>query len=53
LSAKYPLPWVGNGRMPPGAEYAMAVREFTEYLQHDRTSAGAVQPTINQLPVFK
>ena len=53
LSAKYPLPWVGNGRMPPGAEYAMAVREFTEYLQHDRTPAGAVPPTINQLPVFK
>ena len=53
FSAKYPLPWVGIGRMPPGAEYAMAVREFTEYLQQDRTAAGAVPSTTNQLPVPK
>jgi len=53
LSAKYPLPWVGIGRMPPGAEYAIAVRKFTEYYQQDRTSVGTVPSTTNQLPVAK
>ena len=53
LSAKYPLPWVGIGRMPPGAEYAIAVRKFTEYYQQDRTSVGTVPSTTNQLPVPK
>ncbi len=53
LSAKYPLPWVGIGRMPPGAEYAIAVRKFTEYYQRDRTSVGTVPSTTNQLPVPK
>jgi hypothetical protein len=49
FSAKYELPWVGIGRMPPGAEYTMAVREFAEYLQQNQTAAGAV-PTTKQLP---
>ena len=31
LSAKYPLPGLRIGRMLPGAEYAMAVREFVAY----------------------
>jgi hypothetical protein len=30
LSARNPLPWAVIGRMPPGAEYAMAFRKFTE-----------------------
>ena len=32
FSAKHPLPWVGRGILPPGAEYTIAVREFKEYL---------------------
>lgn len=28
LSAKNPLPWISNGRMPPGAEYALAIRDY-------------------------
>jgi len=33
LSAKHPLPWVGeDDKMPPGSEYAKAFQEFTSYL---------------------
>ena len=32
FSAKHPLPWVGRGILPPGAEYAIAMNEFKEYL---------------------
>ena len=46
FSAKHELPWVGIGRLPPGAEYAMAIREFTE-IQQDRTGAGGMPATTN------
>jgi len=32
FSTKHPLPWVGRGILPPGAEYAMALNEFKEFL---------------------
>jgi hypothetical protein len=41
FSRKNPLPWISNGRMPPGVEYVLAIRDVHQaYLERAQSTGG-------------